>query len=485
MKQKTFIKTKPTVISRSLFITTFFLAILSLPGCSKREISKATITPEKPLAKSSARVAVSSINPGNIFVGSAFHMEEMTKPNAEGWQTIRNYGVGLHVHPVGWRGRWSAIGVPITAMLINKTFTYEFDIKDVKIYDDIDNIVEVETVRSFGLTCARVQCNVSAKDLILDADLPNYLLENVVKPFNDLDDPIAVDILFSPVSGDAFDSVDNKPYYEWLQEDARWIDLLFNQAHAQGVALDFPPSYWDAQVYRNALVPFLRQAKAHNKEVTLMLNFDNKGTNNIQNLQTIYHYLENEDLLPARWVVNNFGDASFLPVPEKETNCELTNRPAGAALWLCKQNSLPVPEELFYPDQTKYYKIVGKQSNKCIDVSYMSTQNNAPVWIWNYMDGLNQQWRFVPTGNGYYKIISKNSGLCLSVMDLSPANGVNLVQQVDNNTPNQQWKIVSLCKGYYKIISKNSGKCIDVQGYSTTDGGNIWQYDYLDEDNQK
>src|SRR5215213_6697731 len=43
------------------------------------------------------------ISPGNIYLGSALLMRDMAKPHAEGWQTVRNYGVGLHVHPVGWR----------------------------------------------------------------------------------------------------------------------------------------------------------------------------------------------------------------------------------------------------------------------------------------------------------------------------------------------------------------------------------------------
>lgn len=475
-------KTKTFILSTCLVLILGILTVY-FPACNKRiqpeEITAAGKAPAN--LTNSARLAD---NPGNIFVGAAYKMIDMTKPNTKGWQIIRDYGVGLHVHPVDWRlAGWSVLGVPISNMLINKSFTYEFDIRDV-IDHSWDNMAEVNSVRSFGLTCARVMCNVSAKQLDIDPDLPEYLLDNVVKPFND--SSIAVDILFSPVSGDAFDSVNNRRHIDWLLENDRWINLLFDQAHAQDVAIDFPPNYWvDGQVYRDALIPFLTQAKANNKEVTLMVNLDNKGNCKTSSLNTMYEDLKELDLLPARWVVNNFNNDTLSPVPEKKLDCTLSDNPAGAALLLCKKTGVPEPEELFVPDETKYYKIVGLQSNKCIDVSNISTQNNAPVWIWSYINGDNQQWKFVSHANGYYKIISKNSGMCLSTISQSTANGINLVQQTDNNTSNQLWKLVHECNGIYKIINLYSGKCIDVQGYSTTDGGNIWQYEYLNTDNQK
>jgi hypothetical protein len=219
-----------------------------------------------------------------------------------------------------------------------------------------------------------------------------------------------------------------------------------------------------------------------------MVNFGNnpQHTDIIANLATMYNDIQSRNLLPARWVVNDFGpDITWSPVPEKDTNGLLTDHPAGAALWLCRTTSVPEPDELFYPDVTKYYSIIGKQSGKCIDVSNISLSNNAPVWIWDYISGANQQWKFIPTANSYFKIVSKNSGLCLSLINLSPDNGVNIVQQTDNNGQNQQWKIVNVNNGYFKIVSLYTGKCIDVQGYSTSNGGNIWQYDYLQGDNQK
>src|SRR5688572_6330178 len=78
------------------------------------------------------------LSPGNIYIGSALLMSDMAEPHAAGWQTVRNYGVGLHVHPVGWRDERTGqlgtladeIGPKISANLNNKTFTYECDMAD-------------------------------------------------------------------------------------------------------------------------------------------------------------------------------------------------------------------------------------------------------------------------------------------------------------------------------------------------------------------
>lgn len=462
------------------------LFLFSLVACAKKELTAQKTGEEKLSAISAARTAATtSLTPGDIFLGTAFNMEDMGLDNAAGWQSVRNYGAGLHVHPVAWRGKWQTIGEAIKKNMLNNHFTYEFDIVDVRgtTYNNID---EVNYMRQQGFICSRVLCNVDTKELDMNDNLPEELLETVVKPFNNIG--IAVDILFSPISPSAvaLDTIVNKTHIQKLQENARWIDLIFNRTHAQGVGFDYPVGYW-THGFQDNILPLLYQTQTAGKEITWMVNFDLDPNNNIDFLYTLYTDLDNNGLLPARWIVNNFASSSWSPVPEKETSAPFTKHPAGAALWLCKQTGLPEPdpEVYLYPDQTKYYNIIGKQSGKCIDVSNISQDENAPVWIWDYIGDANQQWQFVITSNGFYKIISKYSGKCLALITESTDNGVNLVQQAYTGSYTQQWKIVSLNNGDYKIVNLYSGKCVDVQGYSTVNGGNIWQYDYLNTDNQK
>lgn len=98
---------------------------------------------------------------GKIYVGAAFNMIDMTKPSAAGWSEISNRGVGLHVHPVGWRGKWDSLGPGIAANLKNKTFTYEYDIIDLR--NKVDNIGEIKRVESYGLKCVRALCNLASR----------------------------------------------------------------------------------------------------------------------------------------------------------------------------------------------------------------------------------------------------------------------------------------------------------------------------------
>ncbi|WP_243751686.1 RICIN domain-containing protein [Niastella caeni] len=52
-------------------------------------------------------------------------------------------------------------------------------------------------------------------------------------------------------------------------------------------------------------------------------------------------------------------------------------------------------------------------SNMCLDVTAGSTSNGALIQQWGYAGSYNQQWTIEGTGDGYFKIINRNSGKCL------------------------------------------------------------------------
>ena len=64
----------------------------------------------------------------------------------------------------------------------------------------------------------------------------------------------------------------------------------------------------------------------------------------------------------------------------------------------------------------------------------MSAADNAPIQLWTYGGGNNQQWQPVAEGGGYYHFVNRHSGKCLDVPAASTADSVQLVQYTCNGT---------------------------------------------------
>jgi hypothetical protein len=89
-----------------------------------------------------------------------------------------------------------------------------------------------------------------------------------------------------------------------------------------------------------------------------------------------------------------------------------------------------------------YYRINSLLNTaQAIDVTDVSTADNAPLQLWSYTGGNNQQWQPVPEGNGYYHFVSRNSGKCLDTPAASTADSVQLVQYACNGTAAQSFRL--------------------------------------------
>ena len=62
-----------------------------------------------------------------------------------------------------------------------------------------------------------------------------------------------------------------------------------------------------------------------------------------------------------------------------------------------------------------FYEIVSRNSDKCLDVTYASTEAAASVIQWICHGGANQQWRLEPVSDGAVRIIAQHSGQVLDV----------------------------------------------------------------------
>ena len=177
-----------------------------------------------------------------------------------------------------------------------------------------------------------------------------------------------------------------------------------------------------------------------------------------------------------------------------------------------------------------YYRIVNKNSEKCLDVRAASADNRANVQQWECQDNPDQQWvvqpvdsypspaagyyaitakhsgkclavndsnveqqeyagmnsqrmELIPVGDGFFSISDRDSGNCLTVENQNISNSANVVIAHYDNLDNQKWKVESIGYGWYKICAKHSNKCLGSTG--SENETNIHQYEYYSGYNQR
>ncbi|WP_020117046.1 RICIN domain-containing protein [Streptomyces canus] len=81
-------------------------------------------------------------------------------------------------------------------------------------------------------------------------------------------------------------------------------------------------------------------------------------------------------------------------------------------------------------------------TSQVADVADVSTADNAPVHLWTYGGGANQQWLPVHEGGGAYHFVNRNSGKCLDDPGASTADSVQFVQYACNGSAAQRFQVV-------------------------------------------
>jgi hypothetical protein len=97
------------------------------------------------------------------------------------------------------------------------------------------------------------------------------------------------------------------------------------------------------------------------------------------------------------------------------------------------------------------YLRVGNRNNatESLDVTNRSTADNAPIQLWSYSGGKNQQWQLVPESGGAYHLVNRNSAPgqghseCLTVPGSSTSDGVQLQQSKCSGTASQSFRLVA------------------------------------------
>jgi hypothetical protein len=127
-------------------------------------------------------------------------------------------------------------------------------------------------------------------------------------------------------------------------------------------------------------------------------------------------------------------------------------------------------------DGTKTGAVVGKQSNRCLDINNSSTTNGTQAQLWDCNGQSNQSW--TDTAGKQLMIYGTK---CLDAYNRGTSNGTQVVIWDCNGQTNQQWNV----NADGTITGVQSGLCADASGAATANGTKIVLWACGSGDNQK
>jgi len=132
------------------------------------------------------------------------------------------------------------------------------------------------------------------------------------------------------------------------------------------------------------------------------------------------------------------------------------------------------------------YRIVNRNSGKCLDVVAASTADGADVIQWTCHNGANQRWRIEDLANDTSRLVSVGSGKVLDVNACGSADGTDIQQWSWLNNNCQKFRlIISDTGGWVRLQNVNSGKVADVANCGTGNGIDVRQWSWLNNNCQQ
>ena len=123
------------------------------------------------------------------------------------------------------------------------------------------------------------------------------------------------------------------------------------------------------------------------------------------------------------------------------------------------------------------YTVVNSASGKCADARAAATANGTAVQQYACNATTAQQWTFTATSGGYFQVSNGNNAAQVwDVTNVSTADSAPIQLWTYSNGNNQQWQPVAESDGSYHFVNRNSGKCLDVPAASTADSVQLQQY---------
>ncbi|GAA3787596.1 RICIN domain-containing protein [Streptomyces chiangmaiensis] len=150
---------------------------------------------------------------------------------------------------------------------------------------------------------------------------------------------------------------------------------------------------------------------------------------------------------------------------------------AASALTVASGGAAPRAAAVAAALPTSWATVVNSGSGKCLDARAAGTANGTVVQQYACNSTTAQQWSFTSTSDGYVRINNRNDpAKVVDVTDVSTADGAPLQLWAYGGGGNQQWLPVDEGGGAYHFVNRHSGKCLDVPGASTADSVQLTQY---------
>ncbi|MET9970916.1 RICIN domain-containing protein, partial [Streptomyces sp. NPDC006356] len=126
---------------------------------------------------------------------------------------------------------------------------------------------------------------------------------------------------------------------------------------------------------------------------------------------------------------------------------------------------------------TGWSTVVNSGSGKCLDARAAGTVNGTAVQQYTCNNSTAQQWSFTPTSDGFVRIGNRNDAQqVVDVSEVSTADNAAVHLWTHSGGNNQQWQAVDEGGGAYHFVNRHSGKCLDVPSASTADSVQLVQY---------
>jgi hypothetical protein len=146
-------------------------------------------------------------------------------------------------------------------------------------------------------------------------------------------------------------------------------------------------------------------------------------------------------------------------------------------LWLGGGSAPTTPPPTSPISPTAWYNVINKGSAKCVDSRAAASANGTAIQQYTCNSSQAQQFQFQTTSGGYTRAnVRLNPAQSVDVTNVSTADSAPLQLWSYTGGNNQQWQPVAETGGYYHFVNRNSGKCLDVPAASTADSVQLAQY---------
>jgi hypothetical protein len=113
------------------------------------------------------------------------------------------------------------------------------------------------------------------------------------------------------------------------------------------------------------------------------------------------------------------------------------------------------------PVPTSWYSVANKGNGKCVDARAAATANGTVIQQYSCNGSQAQHFQFQPTSDGFTRVNNRNDATkVIDVTGVSTADNAGLQLWTYSNGTNQQWQAVSEGSGYFHFVSRLSNKCL-------------------------